>query len=132
MRRAHRPSDPAALGAEGEAIAERFLRRRGYRILVRSFRVPSGEIDIVARDGTWLVFVEVKTRSDDAFAEPAESVTLAKRRRLSRAAVAYLRRLGERPVPFRFDIVEIVWPGDAPPAVRLHRDAFPMPAPFFF
>ena len=86
----------------------------------------------MARDGAWLVFVEVKTRSDSAFAAPVESVTRAKQRRLARAAVSYLRRLGGRSVPFRFDIVEVVWPPDAPPSFRLHQDAFPMPPPFFF
>jgi putative endonuclease len=128
-----RPSGPAELGDRGEDVAARFLQGRGYRVLQRSFRVASGEIDIVARDGDWLVFVEVKTRSDDSFAEPAESVTRAKQRRLARAAIAYLRRLGSPPVPpFRFDIVEVVWRPRSKPVLRLHRDAFPMPQPYFF
>ena len=96
-------------GGRGERAAARFLRRRGFRILLRGYRTTRGEIDLVARDGETLVFVEVKTRSRGM---PAEAVTPEKQRRLTLAALHFLKRHGllDRPreVPCRFDVVAIV------------------------
>lgn len=97
------------VGVWGEAEAERALREKGYRILGRRVRVLRRlELDLVARDGDCLVFVEVKTRGSDAFGRPASAVDQAKRRRLSRAAMIYLRPLKPRPATFRFDVVEVI------------------------
>ena len=91
-------------GARAERAAEEFLKSRGWRILERNYRTRLGEIDLVARDGDTVVFVEVRARSSTAFGTPQETVTREKRRRLVRTAQAYAqsRRLD---VPLRFDVV---------------------------
>ena len=110
------------LGDRGEREAARWLRRQGFRILVRGYRTPRGEIDLIARDGDTLVFIEVKTRRQG---EPAEAVTLEKQRRLSLAALQFLkhhRLLDERS---RFDVVALVWPdAQRAPTVEHIRNAF--------
>ncbi|MBM4142321.1 MAG: YraN family protein [Lentisphaerae bacterium] len=113
-------------GLWGEAVAARALRRKGWRILGRRVRVDArDEIDIVARDGKALVFVEVKTRAREEFGRPLEAVDRKKRRVLSRAALRYLNRLGDPRVCFRFDVVEVVGaPGDKRPEVRHFDNAF--------
>lgn len=93
-------------------------------VLERNVRSRLGELDLVARDGDTLVFVEVKTRRDDAFAAPELSVTAAKRRKLVRLAEAYLQRLPGPPPPCRFDVVAVLLPDGRPPEVRHIRDAF--------
>jgi putative endonuclease len=94
------------LGTRGEDMAVRFLKRKGYSILERNFRCPAGELDIIARDGGTLVFVEVKTRADSLFGHPLEAVHSRKRRKMKTAALHYLSQLkGEEPA--RFDIVSI-------------------------
>ena len=97
-----------SLGALGEALACRELERRGYIILDRRFRTRCGEIDIVARDGGVLVFVEVRTRSSGSFGTPFESVNWKKQQRLCRMAASYLflRRVAD--VACRFDVVAVV------------------------
>ena len=128
-RRAPAAETPAArAGRWGEAQAERALRERGFKILGRRVRVGRrDELDLVARDGGTLVFVEVKTRASEAFGSPAAAVDRAKRHALSRAAVRYLQALPNPRVPFRFDVVEVVGAPDAgPPVVRHLSNAFPL------
>ena len=96
------------LGNAGEAAAERWLRRAGFAIVARGFRARCGEIDLIARDGALVVFVEVKTRTNDAFGRPAESVTARKRGRVARVASAFLARSGWAERDCRFDVVEVV------------------------
>jgi putative endonuclease len=91
-------------GAAAEAIAERFLEARGLCIVERNYRCRGGEIDLVAREGSTLVFVEVRLRRGRAFGGAAESITPAKRKRLAFAARHYLGRLGREP-PCRFDAI---------------------------
>src|SRR3954451_21338395 len=110
------------LGDRGEREAARFLRRRGLRVLPRGYRTPQGEVDLIARDGPTLVFVEVKARRKGI---PAEAVTPEKQRRLTLAALAFLRQNNLLEHPCRFDVVAIVWPDDRqPPAVEHFRNAF--------
>ena len=118
----------AQSGRWGEAQAERALRAKGFTILGRRVRIGTrDELDLVARDGAVLVFVEVKTRKSEDFGRPFASVDRDKRRALSRAAVRYLKKLRDPRVPFRFDVVEVVGaPGDAAPAVRHVPNAFPL------
>lgn len=113
-------------GVWGERQAERFLLAKGYRILGRRVRVSvRDELDLVARDGEVLVFVEVKTRKTEAFGRPAEAVDRGKRHTVSRAAVRYLQRLKYPRVNFRFDVVEVVGEeGDLAPVVRHIENAF--------
>ncbi len=98
----------SALGESGEEHACRELRRRGYAILARRYRTRHGEIDIIARDGEVLVFVEVKTRSTEAFGSPLEAVTLAKQRKVIRMAADYVGRSRLTRLACRFDVVGVL------------------------
>ncbi|HZL34769.1 MAG TPA: YraN family protein [Tepidisphaeraceae bacterium] len=111
------------LGDRGENLAARFLRNLGYKIIVRNFRCQTGEIDIIARDGGTLVFVEVKTRVGE---EPAPEVQVHdfKRHQITKTAKAYLGRYGSPPPPARFDVVAIVWPDGREPEIRHVPHAF--------
>jgi putative endonuclease len=91
-------------GAAAEAIAASFLAAQGLLIVQRNYRCRGGEIDLIARDGATLVFVEVRLRRNRAFGTAAESITATKRRRLRLAAKHYLARLGHEPT-CRFDAV---------------------------
>lgn len=119
---------PENTGEWGEREAERFLRRNGYRILGRRVRVGGrDEIDLVARDGQALVFVEVKTRRNENFGRPLTAVNRKKRHATSRAAVRYIRSLGRPRVCFRFDVVEVIGECGRPGAeVRHVENAFPL------
>ena len=113
-------------GVWGEDQAEQFLRAKGYRILGRRVRVTArDELDLVARDGEVVVFVEVKTRKTEAFGAPLTAVDRAKRHTVSRAAVRYLQRVKFPQVYIRFDVVEVIGQeGDAHPVVRHIENAF--------
>jgi len=96
-----------SLGKSGEDLACRELERRGYVILARRYRVRGGELDIIARDGETIVFVEVKTRVGRMFGEAAEAVTPLKQVRMTRLAEEYLMRHRLADCPSRFDVVSI-------------------------
>ncbi len=97
-----------SLGARGEEIAVVFLRKQRYRILERNFTTPLGEIDIIARKGRTLAFVEVKTRSSLAFGSPAEAVGMRKQQQIIKAAKWYLASgQGNRLQP-RFDVISVL------------------------
>src|ERR1700733_3252528 len=106
-----------ALGGRGENVAAGYLRQQGFKIIARNFRCELGEIDIIARDGKTLVFVEVKTRTYDD-PQPEEQVNLAKQQTLTRVAHVYLSRYGIPQPPARFDVVAIVWPTGQNPIIR--------------
>lgn len=94
-------------GAMGEIMAARFLRDKGYAIVSSNYRCCQGEVDIVATQGQYIVFVEVKTRQQGALYSPREAVTAAKQRRLIQTASIYLSKYPTALQP-RFDVVEIV------------------------
>lgn len=118
------PSRTRELGRAGEDIACEHLRKKGYEIVERGFRLFRGEIDVVARDGGTLVFVEVKTRADESHGRPEESVTPGKQRQIRRIAQGYLLKNSLGEVPCRFDVVAILLRG--PDDCRLEHfvDAF--------
>ncbi len=93
-----------ALGTFGEDKAAAWYEAQGYRVLARNWRCREGELDIVARRGTTVVFCEVKSRASAAYGIPAEAVTPAKQRRLRALAVLWLRATGERAPDLRFDV----------------------------
>lgn len=95
------------LGKAGEDLAVDALQRRGYAILDRRYRTRHGEIDIIARDGPTIVFVEVKARESGRFGSPLEAVTGWKRRTLVGVAVDYLARHRLTDCPCRFDVVAV-------------------------
>jgi putative endonuclease len=113
-----------ARGRQGEALAEQFLRREGYRILARNVHLRRAELDLVALERGTLCFIEVRLRSSQAFGSAEESVDLRKQRRVVRGARAFL---AGSPLPryerIRFDVVAID-ASQVPPRVRLIRDAF--------
>jgi putative endonuclease len=117
-----------ATGKWGEKQAELFLRKKGYRLLGSRVRLDArDEIDIVARDGDSLVFVEVKTRASEAYGRPADAVNREKRRVLSRAAVRYLKKKKFPDVCFRFDVVEVVGSRHSGEVIIRHiENAFPL------
>jgi putative endonuclease len=112
-----------ALGQTGEDLACRELERRGYAIVARRYRLRSGEIDIVCRDGRTVVFVEVKAREGKVFGEAAEAVTATKRRRLVALATEYLARHRLSDQPCRFDVVSVHLESGAP-VVQVIQSAF--------
>ena len=115
--------DRDAMGQRGENVAARYLRNLGYKIIVRNFRCDLGEIDIVAKDGKTLVFVEVKTRSYDD-PTPEDQVNEVKRHKITKSAKLYLSRYGTPQPPARFDVVAIVWPDGREPQIRHTPHAF--------
>ena len=118
-------ADPRqVLGQSGEDAACHELRRRGYAILARRYRTRDGEIDIIARDGRTLVFVEVKARRAARFGSAADAVDGRKRRRLQRLAQEFLVRSRLSMVPCRFDVVAIAMNGQATERVEVYPAAF--------
>lgn len=95
------------LGDRGEALACTLLREKGYKIIERNFKTPIGEIDIVAREGQTLVFVEVKTRESNAFGSAKWAVDRRKQQKLSRVAQYYLNLKAWKDLPARFDVVAV-------------------------
>jgi len=100
-------TDRKRLGRQGEDLARRFLEKRRYAVLAHNFSCPFGEIDLVCRKDGMLVFVEVKTRRGWPEILPEESVGPAKRRRLIRCALFYLKKFGLLEEPCRFDIISV-------------------------
>jgi putative endonuclease len=95
------------LGRHGEDRAAAYLKRQGYAILARNWRCPLGELDIVAREGETLVFVEVRARRSDRLGTPEESITPAKQARLVELAQTYLQETGQSDQDWRIDVVAI-------------------------
>lgn len=103
------PLRPRTLGQQGERLAARYLRKLGCRIVAQGARDKYGELDLVAIDGITIVFVEVKTRQSHQKGHPVEAVTLEKQRRVTRAALSYLRAHRLLGSSCRFDVVAITW-----------------------
>ena len=98
----------AAHGRIGEDAAAAFLERSGYTVKGRNVRFGRHELDIIAEDDEYLVFVEVKTRSSGKFGDPSLAVDITKQRKVCRAATAYLKRFGKINAPARFDVISII------------------------
>jgi len=116
--------DRRQYGQSGEAVAVRHLERQGYTILERNYRTRLGEIDIIAEDGGVLVFVEVKARRSWRHGNPKYALTPAKQRKISMAALIYLKAHGGTTrTRARFDVVT-VQQVNGPPEVAVIRNAF--------
>jgi putative endonuclease len=114
------------LGKEGEDRAARFLMKQGYRIIERNFRTRSGEIDLIAmHDGT-VVFIEVKTRTSDAFGAPELAVNPRKQQRMVKAALGYIKYKKLHQVSCRFDVVAILAAAHTEKEVEHIQNAFEM------
>lgn len=112
-----------SLGKSGEDLACAELERRGYAILERRYRSRYGEIDIIARAGETLVFVEVKTRSGQAFGGAGAAVTAWKQRKVARMAEDFLARRRIVDEPCRFDVVTVDFDGEHP-RIQVYPHAF--------
>ncbi len=111
-----------SLGKEGEELAVRFLKKKGYRVIEKNYRTPFGEIDIIAKDKDAIVFIEVKTREGTDFGQPFEAVNIHKRQKIAKVALSYLKRFKEEP-RCRFDVVSILYKGKNA-EIELLKDAF--------
>ena len=122
--------EPAHLasGRWGERVAVRLLKSKGCKIIGERVRAGKhDELDIIAVDRNVLVFVEVKTRKNEDFGRPFSAVNQQKRKRISRAAVAYLKKKNIKPDYIRFDVVEVIGePGNKNPEIRHIENAFPL------
>ncbi len=106
-------------GNLGEDLATAYLRNRGYTILERNYARSGGEIDVIAREGSVLAFVEVKARTTVRYGTPAEAVNRTKRMRILRTAMRYISEHNLDDVAMRFDILELL-----PDEINLIRNAF--------
>ena len=106
-------------GDEGEAEARAYLEGRGVKVLEMNYRRPTGEIDIIARQGKTVLFVEVKRRSSLRYGRPAEAVDRAKQGHILRTAMLYLQEKGISDAPLRFDVIEVL-----PDSIRHIENAF--------
>jgi len=111
------------LGIKGENLAVTFLKEKGYRIIARNYRTSLGEIDVIAQDGNTLVFIEVKTRTDELFGRPFEAVNKKKRHKMKNVALLYMKR-HERNFPVRFDVVSIFYKANGKKEIEHIMDAF--------
>lgn len=110
-------------GNSGEDLACEYLRNQGYKILERNYRIRGGEIDIVAMDGEYLVFVEVKSRLSHEYGLPAESMTSWKIKHLLKTAQFYLMKINWGDGPYRLDFVSIDYAGSpAGPKIELIKN----------
>ncbi|MFO7891985.1 MAG: YraN family protein [bacterium] len=98
------------VGEMGEQKAAQFLEKQGYKILERNYRYQRGEIDIIAKNGGEIVFVEVKTKLRGDFGEPEDRVGLAKQRQIGRVAMGYLQSKKIYGVDCRFDVISVTGP----------------------
>ena len=114
----------AARGERAERIACGYLRAHGFEIIQRNVRFPVGELDIVAREGDALCFVEVRSTTSQAWGGALASITRPKQRRVIRAAQWYLQSCRMVFTDIRFDVVAIEWLDGAAPTVELIRGAF--------
>ncbi len=117
-------------GELGERAAKKHLRRLGLKFLTANYRSKRGEIDLVFRDVDCLVFVEVKTRSSEAWTRPAATVNAHKRRLLSQTALDYVKLLKQPPVKIRFDIVEVLLSDGEVREIRHLPNTFAMSKPY--
>ncbi len=132
QRQAAAPAQPRTeashleIGRRGETLAYWYLRRAGYTMVARNLRMRQGvgELDLVGWDGQVLAFIEVKTRTSEQCGPPELAVGAAQRQRIVRAAQFYMRRLKQKAVNYRFDIVSVSWNPQGGYRLKLIKDAF--------
>jgi len=112
-----------ALGKLGEDLAVKKVKRLGYKKIIRNYRCPFGEVDLIARDGETLVFIEIKTRKSKSTGIAKEAVDERKRRQLSKVALAYMKSHGCFETRARFDVVAVSFEGDGP-QIEVVKNAF--------
>jgi putative endonuclease len=119
MRNSPQDVHKKVLGKKGERLVEEYLTAQGYKIIKRNYRTPFGEADIIAKDREEVVFVEVKTRSSNAYGAPREAVGKTKQARYYKIAQCYWLKTGEEPNA-RFDVAEVFEDGN----IEYYKNAF--------
>ena len=120
----HTDTRNIAIGKEGEKIAENFLRKKGYKILLKNYRSPLGEIDLVClHDGAY-IFTEVKTSSSLNFGPPELRVDWRKQKQIIHTALAFLKQRGKLSCDCRFDVVSILLIKNEDPRIEHIENAF--------
>jgi putative endonuclease len=120
-----KPRDRIWIGNYGERVAAAWLKSKGCKILAKNYRGPrKGEVDIVARDGKLLLFIEVKTRRAGSKIRGLDAVGKEKQSLIERGANSWLKRLGTRDLPWRFDVIEVSVEDGRKPQVNHVKDAF--------
>ena len=117
-------------GELGERAAKKFLQQQGLKFLTANFDSTRGEMDLILRDGDCLVFAEVKTRSSESWTRPSKAVNASKRKRLSKCALDYLRKLNNPQIKIRFDIVEVLLADGEVREVRHLPNTFNLSKPY--
>jgi len=110
-------------GEKGEELAVRRLKKSGYKIIETNYRNPLGEIDIIAKEGDTIVFVEVKSRRSIRFGNPKQAITVRKQKKISMVALCYLKATGQGAARARFDVVTVISNQDKP-QVEIIKNAF--------
>jgi len=118
------PNTSKDIGRQGEAMAKKFLKKKGFRIIDENYRTRWGELDLIVQDGKVLVFVEVKTRSQKTFGSPLSAVTAEKQQRIIRMAKTYLAERNMSEVATRFDVIGIKTQNGHPPEIDWIPNAF--------
>jgi putative endonuclease len=116
--------DSLPFGRWGEEVAADYLEKKGYQVLERRYHFHHAEIDLIARDGDYLVFIEVKTRSSADFGSPEEALTTWKKYYLRRAAEGYLYLNNLNNIDCRFDVISISFSPDGQPEIEHFENAF--------
>ena len=126
-------NDKQNFGKKGEEIAVDFLREQGYKIIKRNYRTKIGEIDIIAKDSSYLCFIEVKIRSNLNKGFPQESVNKKKIRKISQIVLSYLKRYRVKDRDLRFDVVGILLKNENTEGnITLIKDAFYLDPNYFY
>jgi putative endonuclease len=112
------------MGRKGERVACRYLMKRGFDILARRFHARRGELDLVALEGSVLVFIEVKTRASKEFGDPWEFVDWEKQQSLQFAADEFIARYDLGQYAYRFDVIAVIAPDTQGQEIALYRNAF--------
>jgi len=105
-------------------MAVSYLKRQGYGIIDRNYRTRMGEIDIIGEDKGCVCFVEVRSRNNPDYGFPEDTITAAKRRKIEKAALAYIKRFKLTDRPCRFDVISIVNTNNPEPGIKLIKNAF--------
>ena len=108
----------------GERAAARHLKRNNYRILIRNYRCPAGEIDLICSEGDTIVFVEVKTRTSERAEDLQQALRATQWRRIVNAARYFLMQKSAQHRPCRFDLVTVLWPACGSPRIEHFADAY--------
>ena len=114
----------AELGRKGQQLAEKFLRRKRYRLRARNYSCAYGEIDLITQHKGTIVFVEVRTQSSDRWGKPIDVLSNAKKERVTRTAKSYMYQYNLTKKPFRFDFIQIINDGSSKPIIEHIEDAF--------